>query len=115
MDSKRDAFMSTHGAYVAGVLLEYYVSRLEATNRLRGKGARNTAHYYKCEKGFCDGIAACLEAIGDRSGAPRIQEQLDDAKVFLRKADPKLENPERFPNVAHALLHLVGALVIASR
>jgi hypothetical protein len=97
------------------MLLEYYVSRLEATNRLRGKGASNTAHYYKCEKGFCDGIAACLEAIGDRSGVPNLQEQLDDAKEHLRKADPKLENAERFPNVAHALLNLIGALVVASR
>jgi hypothetical protein len=108
-------FVSEQGAYAAGLLLEYYVNRLEATKRLKGKGARNTAHYYKCEKGFCDGIAACLEAIGDRSGAPSLQEQLDDAKEHLRKADPKLENPEHFPNVAHALLNLIGALVVVSR
>jgi hypothetical protein len=107
--------MSAQRVYSAGVLLEYYVDRLGATNRLRGKGARNTTHYYKCEKGFCDGIAACLEAIGDRSGAPNLRCQLDDAKVHLSRVNPELENPENFPNVAHALLDLVAALVAANK
>jgi hypothetical protein len=105
----------TQALFTSAIMLEYYVYRLDAADRLRGKGARNSVHYYKSEKGFYDGIAACLDALGDRSGAPRLRERLDEASHQLRETDPRLEDPERFHTVAQALVHLVGAFTVASR
>jgi hypothetical protein len=89
----------------------HYVNRLEAESRLKGKRASNTPHYYKCENGIYDGIAACLETIADNCRLPSFRESLEDAAEQLRKTDPAQENPEKLPNVIQALVYLIGALM----
>jgi hypothetical protein len=113
--SAQNGDASLQSVRTAGVLLEHYVSVLEAENRLQGKKAENTAHYYQHERGIYDGVASCLEAVADRSGVPSFRESVEDVADQLRKADPVHEDPTRFPNVVQALVYLIGALVIASR
>jgi hypothetical protein len=107
--------MRPQALFTAAILLEYYVYRLDAASRLTGKKAKNSVHYYKSQKGFYDGVAACLDALGDRCGMPNLQERLDKASHHLRNADPQIEDPEHAPNVLHALVHVIGALSVASR
>jgi hypothetical protein len=89
----------------------HYVSRLEADSRLKGKRASNTPHYYNCDNGIYDGIAACLETIADNSRLPSFRESLEDAAEQLRRTDPAQENLEKLPNVIQALVYLIGALM----
>ena len=107
--------MSTTGIYEAGVLLQHYVERLGAENRLTGGAARNKPDYYHDEKGMYDGLAACLEALGDRSGVPSLREGAEDVADQLRRIDVEREDPEQSPRLVQALVYMIGVLMIATR
>jgi hypothetical protein len=107
--------MKPQTLFTAAILLEYYVYRLDAANRLIGERAKNSVHYYKSQKGFYDGVAACLEALGDRCGVPSLQAKLNEASHQLRHTESHTEDPEHAPHVAQALVHVIGALSVASK
>jgi hypothetical protein len=115
----------------AGADLEHLVSRLGA--KLKGRGSFNSADYYYYSKGLYDGVSACLEAMaadantysfrGNRPGSPaaRYSVEMGKAIALLRKADAAVckaesegfshrEDPDNLPNIAQALVSMLGAL-----
>ncbi len=112
--------MSSHEVHQAGIRLESIVNRLGAS--LKGTEASNNANYYDYRKGLYDGVASCLEsmemdtdAIGFKSNTPgspgaRYDVCIKDAIKHVRQADSRQEDPDRIPNVAQALVAILGAL-----
>src|SRR5213592_3185464 len=108
--------MSSHEVHEAGISLEQIVSRLHA--KLRGSGASNTADYYDYSKGLYDGVASALEALQATlrpnpaavagSTDARLGVFLSRAIRALRAVDPSKEDPDKIPNVATALVEMVG-------
>jgi hypothetical protein len=118
--TRREEEMSSLHVHRAGIALESLVARLGA--KLCGKDATCSADYFDYHKGLYDGVAACLEAMqakpptltGDAAGSPgaRFTAYLSRAADMMRRAadDPRSEDPDILPNVAPALVTLLGVI-----